>query len=133
MKRKIISLIGIGCGALLLTGCGDNNSHILSCTQKTDGQETTITINYNEDETKAKSIKVETIVDVAEESDEIIELIKKELESRCDKYEAKSCKVTIDDKKLLMAIEEAPENSDYGSQSLKDVKKSITSSGYECK
>lgn len=131
MKKMYLGLIGLGCGALLLTGCG-GNAHTLKCTQKSDGSDITMTVYYNDDETKAKSVKAESIYDGSSLSDEDFKEGKEELEKMCDSSPYKSCKITTSGKKVIMTIEANPEDLGYDGQSLKAAKENAKNAGYKC-
>ena len=131
MKKMYLGLVGLGCGALLLTGCG-GSAHTLKCTQNSDGSEMTITIYYNSDETKAENVKLEGVYDASGVSEADLKEGKKQLEKQCDNSNYKKCKVTTSGKKLVMTMEVSPDYLGYDGQSLKETKEKAISTGYDC-
>jgi hypothetical protein len=131
MKKMYLGLVGLGCGALLLTGCG-GSAHTLKCTQKYGDNEMTLTIYYNSDETKAESITGETIVDETKKTEEEFESHRDAIEDQCKNIDVKSCKVTTSGKKIILTVEANPEYFGYNGESLKEAKESFAKEDFKC-
>ena len=131
MKKMYLGVLGLACGALLLTGCG-GSSHTLKCTQKYGDNEMTLTIYYNSDNTKAESITGVTIVDETNKTEEEFESHRDAIEEQCRNIDVKSCKVTTNGKKIILTVEADPEYFGYNGESLKELKESFAKEDFKC-
>jgi hypothetical protein len=132
---KMLGLVGLGCGALLLTGCG-GSGHKLKCEQKTDNQEITLEVVYNSDETKAEKATMDMIIPIPDgTSDEEIQQAKSMLELSCSAGTYDKCEVKQSKSSLTMHIEGSAQSLGgvEESKSLKDAKTELEQSGYTCK
>ena len=136
--NKFFGLVGIGCLAVLLTGCGGkgNSEHALKCVKKTEGQEVTIEIQYNDEETKAESATLDMIVPIPSGTSESeIQIAKSTLKSSCSSGTYEKCEVNETKEALTMHFEGTPENISgiEDSKTLKEAKESLEADlGYTC-
>lgn len=132
-KINYLGLVGLGCGALLLSGCGA--SHTLTCEMKTGGQEMTYEIEFNKDETKVESVSVEFVLDLGSEAtDEEVEQSKEAIKENCTEYGYKNCKVSAKGKKITYSYESSAAEAGFDAEAkLEDVKSDAEKSGFSCK
>ena len=133
-KINYFGLVGLGCGALLLAGCG-GKAHTLRCEMKSGDQSNVVEIQFNSDETKAEKIFVELSMNVGEEAtSEQIEQSKEYLIKGCESSGNKNCKVNVSGKTITYSYETTPEDANFEADGkLEDVKKEAESDGYTCK
>ena len=133
-KINYLGLIGIGFGALVLTGCG-GKAHTLVCDLKSGDQSNHIEIEFNDDETKAEKISLELSMNVGDEAtEEQIDQTKQYLEEGCKSSGYSDCKVSVDGKKIVYSYSTTPEESGMETTGkIEDVKKAAEEDGYTCK
>lgn len=133
-KINYLGLVGLGCGALLLAGCG-GKSHTLTCTMESGDQKQTIEIGFNSDETKAETIWMEMTMSLGDDiSSEQVDQSKDAIKSGCEQAGYKKCKVTSSGKKLTYSFETTPDSAGFEAEgSLADTKKAAEADGYTCK
>ena len=135
-KINYLGLVGVGVGALLLSGCGGGGSdHTLVCDLKSGEQTNHVEIKFNDDETKAEKISYELSMSVGDEAtEEQLEQTKEYLEEGCKTSGNKNCSVKIEGKKLIYSYETTPEDANIEANGkLEDVKKAAQEDGYTCK
>lgn len=135
MKRKILGFIGLGCGVLLLTGCG-GSAHTLSCEyeDEDEGYYENFDLKFNDDETEPESAKIEmTYVAPSGTSNEEMEEARKSLEATyCSLYD--ECKVKISGDKVTISVSSDVEKlNGVKKQSLEKYKEELENEGYSCK
>ena len=139
---KVLSMITLGCGALLLTGCG-GNSHTLTCEKEfEDGQHEILDLKYNDDETKLEEIEATMEIEISEgTSDEEIEQAKSMYESMLCNGEGYKCSVDEKGGKLVVTLSggvdelsslEIVADIEEG-KTLEELKKEAEEEGYTCK
>ena len=133
-KINYLGLVGLGCGALLLSGCG-GKSHTLKCELKSDSQEQVVEIEFDKDEKKAKNLYYELTIKLDEGiTDEQINEAKNSLKEGCESQGNKNCKVSSSKNKITYSFETEPDNSGFdASGSLEEVKKLAEEDGFSCK
>ncbi len=136
-KYNLLGLIGLGCGALLLSGCfgGGENSHTLKCEQSAGGQKNVIEIEFNDEETKAQKVIMEITMDLGEDvTDEGMEQSKEQLKANCEETGYQDCKVTSSGTKLIYHFAGSAEKMGVdGSTDLKTIKEGLEEDNYSCK
>ncbi len=135
-KYKFFGFVGLGCGLLLLTGCGGGSSaHSLTCRQKTQGQDIKLEVKFNSNETKIEKSSMTITYDIPDgtSSDEI-ETAKNVLELDCSSGQYDKCTVNVEDKSLVMSIEGTSKSLSgiEESTSLKEAKEELEHAGYTC-
>lgn len=133
-KINYLGLVGLGCGALLLSGCG-GKAHTLTCEMNTDDQNQKVEIQFNSDETKAEKLFMEMTMTIADDiTDEQVTQAKDAMKSGCEDAGYKDCKVSVSGKKLTYSFEAEPDVLGYDtSNNLEDTKKEAEADGYTCK
>lgn len=134
---KLLGLIGLGCGALLLTGCG-GGGHSLTCSAtEDDGSVTKITFNYDSEEKELQSVDVSSEIDIPDTAtDDDVAAAKENGKARCAYYpNATKCEVSQSGKTLKFYIEglKAEDLNYTGNDSLEKVKQDMENDGYTCK
>ena len=135
-KYNLLGLVGLGCGALLLSGCfGGDNSHTLKCEQSAGGQKNAIEIEFNDDETKAQKVSMEITMDLGDDvTDAQMEQSKEQLKTNCEESGYQDCKVTSNGSKLTYHFAgDAEKMGVDGSTDLKTIKSGLEDDGYSCK
>ncbi|MBO5375662.1 MAG: hypothetical protein J6A52_02295 [Bacilli bacterium] len=134
-NKKYLGVLGLGCAALLLTGCGGNK---LTCTNTEEqdgfGKSTEkIVFNYDKDGKKIESLDMEMSIEL--ESDEMIDMYKGFLDQMCEDEDAPSdCKVKTSGKKLTLTASGKAEDMDYEEgTSMEEVREELEEEGYTCK
>lgn len=132
-KINYLGLVGLGCGALLLAGCG--KSHTLTCTMKSDDQSQTIEIGFNSDETKAETVWMEMTMNLGDDvTEEQVSQSKDAIQQGCEQAGYKKCKVSTSGKKLTYSFESTPDEAGFEAEgTLEDTKKAAEADGYSCK
>lgn len=140
-NKKNLALLGIGCGALLLTGCG-GNAHTLTCEQTDDenGESIVAELTFNDDETKVESVSMEMTFDLSKSEEEItkdkIDEAKEMLEKTfCNQKEKiDKCEVKASDKKITIKMSGKADALGYESdKTLEEFKKDAEKDGAKCK
>lgn len=133
-KINYLGLVGLGCGTLLLAGCG-GKAHTLTCEMKSDEQSQKVEITFNSDETKAESVWMEMTVPLGDEvTDDQIEQSKEAIKSGCESAGYKKCKVSVSGKKITYSFEASPEEAGYNATgNIDEVKKEAEADGFTCK
>lgn len=132
---KYLGFVGLGCAALLLTGCG--GGHTLTCTKQEDGQTEEVVYEFNDKEDKVTGAKMYMTVDIPEDtSDEEIEQAKSLLESMfCSSTTLKDCKTSVKGNKFEFEASVDPEGLDdedfKGTKA--ELKANLEEDGYTCK
>lgn len=134
-KINYLGLVGLGCGALLLAGCGGGKAHTLTCELDEGEQKNHIEITFNKEETKAESVYFELTMSIGEDlTDEQIDASKEYLIKGCESSGYKKCDAKISGSKLTYSFETTPELSNFSAEGkLEDVKKAAEEDGYSCK
>ena len=135
MKRiNYLGLVGLGCGALLLAGCG-GKAHTLTCTMESEEQKQTIEIQFDKDEKKAESVWMEMTMSLGDDvADDQVSQSKDAIKSGCEQAGYKKCKVSSSGKKLTYSFETTPESAGFEAYgTLEDTKKAAEADGYTCK
>lgn len=132
--KKYLGLVGLGCGVLLLSGCG-GKAHTLTCTMKDDTQTQTVEIKFNDEETKAENVSMELVMTFDDSvTSEQLEQSKDALKEGCESAGYKNCKASTSGNKLTYSFEGTPETVGFEAEGkLEDVKKAAESEGYSCK
>ena len=135
MNKKYLGMVGLGCGLLLLTGCGGNK---LTCTavEEEEGfgsSDTKIVFHYDSDWKKIESIDMEMSVDL--ESDEMLEMYKGFFDEMCEMDEApKDCEVKTKGNNITLKSSGSAEEMDYEKETSKEeVIENLEEEGYTCK
>lgn len=146
MNKKYLGLVGLGCGALLLTGCGGGKT--LTC--KSDMSEqlaglgnwnTEISLNYDNDGKKVESATMKMTVELTNEdvTDDMIDQFKESLNEICDDEDESfdKCEVKKDGRKITLeakgkvdsnnALEGVTEET-----SLEEAKELLKNQGFTC-
>ncbi|MBR1386475.1 MAG: hypothetical protein IJ568_06565 [Bacilli bacterium] len=141
-SKKYLALLGIGCGALLLTGCG-GNAHTLTCEQSNDESEETVVaeIKFNDDETKVERVSVEMTLDASKSGEDVtedqLEESKELLESVfcSEKEKMDKCEIKISGKKVVIKMSGTADAVGYeGDKTLEEFKKEAEEQeGMTCK
>ena len=132
--KKYLGLVGLGCGALLLAGCG-GKSHTLTCTMKDDTQKQTVEIQFNSDETKAEKISMELVMtfDDSVTSEQLVQS-QEALKEGCESAGYTNCKAKVSGHELTYSFDGTPETVGFEANGkLEDVKKDAEADGYTCK
>lgn len=139
MKKRCLSILGLGCAALVMTGCGSSNK--LVCTQDLSSEfgdygkgEERLEITFNSDGTQIESAT--TYIDVEITKDEMlnmVDLFKSTLESNCSKdSQFSSCDVKTTKNTVSMEADMViPE--DEKEATIDETREDIESSGFTCK
>lgn len=129
---KALGIVGLGCGLLFLTGCG--NSHTLKCEMSDDQQEIEIELKFNDEETKVENVDMKVTIKAEDgTSDEEMSQAKEMLEGSCDSLGLDTCKVDVNGTKLVMTMSGSASSMDLKDGTLEEVKKSAEDDGYTCK
>ena len=142
-NKKYLGLLGLGCGVLLLTGCGGKT---LNCEMDMSdmlagiGNMTAeIEIDYNSDGTEAEKATMTMTVEVTSDdvTDEMIDSLEESLQGECDTEDSRfdSCKVKRDGKKIVMTATgsaDSIEGEIEEQTTLEDAKKALEDAGYTC-
>lgn len=129
---KVLGMIGLGCGMLFLTGCGD--AHTLKCERSEDGQSVSVEVKYNSDETKPEKVSMEMVYDAGDEAtSEQLEQAKELFESSMCTDDYDKCSVNIKGKTLVINVSGTAEKLDFPEGSMADAKKQAEEEGYTCK
>ena len=135
-KFKVLGFTVLGCGALLLTGCGGGGSsaHTLNCSIEEDGQSMKVEVKFNDEETAAEKVTMEMSVTIPDgTSDEEIEAAKQMFESSCAAGTYDKCDVSVSGGKLKVTMVGKAEDMDFAKGTLEETKKSAEDAGYTCK
>lgn len=140
-KINMLGLTVLGCGALLLTGCGGDggsSAHSLKCSASENGQSVELEFNFNDDETKLEKVSMSIVMEVPEgTSDEEVESTVSLLKSQCQTDEGKAldkCDVKLSGKKLTVTQVGAADKMGYdGTKTKEDIKSTTEAAGYSCK
>lgn len=132
-KINYLGLVGLGCGALLLAGCG--KSHTLTCELESGDQKQTIEITFNSDETEAESVWMEMSMELGDDvTEDQISDSKDAIKSGCESAGYKKCKVSTSGKKITYSFEATPDEAGFNAKgTLEDTKKDAEADGYTCK
>ncbi len=133
--KKVGKFIGLGCGLLLLAGCGSNNSNQLFCSVDQNDMKYEVTINFNSDLTEATGGTIYQRVfipdkDSREEAEEAVD-------TYCDEDEfLEKCEATIQDDYFIV-------NGTISAQNIKDsfedastyeeIAEELEDRGYSCR
>lgn len=148
-NKKYLGLLGLGCGVLLLTGCGGktlSGGKTLNCEMDMSdmlagmGNMTAeIEIDYNSDGTEAEKATMTMTVEVTSDdvTDEMIDSLEESLQGECDTEDSgfDSCKVKRDGKKIVMTATgsaDSIEGEIEEQTTLEDAKKALEDAGYTC-
>lgn len=135
MKKGMVLGLVLGCGALLLTGCGGSDAHTLKCTQKGDGSNVELTLHYNSDDTKIEKIDITQEMVLPEGTSESdASAYKAAFEEQCNLTGMK-CSVKLNGNKVIIDYSGAPADVGYNSiesKSLEEVKKQAKDNGMVC-
>ncbi len=148
-NKKYLGLLGLGCGVLLLTGCGGktlSGGKTLNCEMDMSdmlagmGNMTAeIEIDYNSDGTEAEKATMTMTVEVTSDdvTDEMIDSLEESLQGECDTEDSRfdSCKVKRDGKKIVMTATgsaDSIEGEIEEQTTLEDAKKALEDAGYTC-
>lgn len=133
---KYLGFVGLGCAALLLTGCG-GNSHTLTCTREADGESQKVVYEFNDKEDKVTGAKMYVTTEIPEgTSDEEIEQTKSLLEGMlCTSDMFENCKTSVKGNKLefqASVSSQGLEDEDFKGTK-EEVKASLEEDEYTCK
>ena len=137
-NKKYLGMLGLGCAALLLTGCGGGNK--LTCTKSEEkegeGKTTTeVIFTYDKDWKKIENVDMEMSIEL--EDDKELDTIKAFLDAACEDEDApKNCKVKSSGKKVALTASGSPKDidMDYDVETSKeDIKADLEEDGYTCK
>lgn len=148
-NKKYLGLLGLGCGVLLLTGCGGktlSGGKTLNCEMDMSdmlagmgNMNAEIEIDYNSDGTEAEKATMTMTVEVTSDdvTDEMIDSLEESLQGECDTEDSKfdSCKVKRDGKKIVMTATgsaDSIEGEIEEQTTLEDAKKALEDAGYTC-
>ena len=133
-KINYLGLVGLGCGALLLSGCG-GKAHTLTCELNTDDQKQKVEFQFNSDETKAEKLYMEMTMKINEDvTDDQIDQAKDAMKSGCEDAGYKNCKISVSGRNLTYSFETTPDVLGYDpANTLEETKKDDESDGYTCK
>ncbi len=135
MKKKYLLLLGLGCGALFLTGCGGSAKE-LKCVQedKESGSKMEMVVEFNDDETKVEKATVTMVADLSEAGEELAALVKENPDMLKSMFctESDDCDVKLDGNTVTAkySVTEFDEE-DQGSKA--DIKKELEDEGFSCK
>ena len=137
-NKKLLGVIGLGCSALLLTGCGGKK---LTCTmeEEADGMGTTkmeMVFHFDKEGKKVESLDMEMAIEYDKDiKDETKEFYEGFFEETCEDEEApKDCKVTAKDDSISLKASGTPEELDYDAEGDYDeIKEEMEDDGYTCK
>jgi len=135
MNKKYLGMVGLGCGLLLLTGCGGNK---LTCTMSEEEEgvassEAEVVIHYDSDWKKIESIDMEMSIEV--EDDEMLEMYEGFFGGMCEMDEApKECDVKTKGNKITLSASGDAKEMDYEQDTSKeDLIEQLENEGYTCK
>ncbi len=148
-NKKYLGLLGLGCGVLLLTGCGGktlSGGKTLNCEMDMSdmlagmgNMNAEIEIDYNSDGTEAEKATMTMTVEVTSDdvTDEMIDSLEESLQGECDTEDSRfdSCKVKRDGKKIVMTATgsaDSIEGEIEEQTTLEDAKKALEDAGYTC-
>ena len=149
MNKKYLTLFGIGCGLLLLTGCGDDtnkekekenkkNDNDLVCTMLEDEEgfgsnESNVVIHYDKNWEKIESIDMEMIVEL--EDDDMVEMYEGFLAEMCEEEDApEECEVKTKGNKVTLTATGNSEVLEIEEDMTKeDVIELMEDDGFTCK
>ncbi len=150
---KYLGFVGLGCAALLLTGCGGESSnsgtgsnkdkdntpvrHVLTCT-KTEGTDVeTLEYEFNDKEDKVEGVKMIMTSEVPEGvSDDDIKEAKDYLEELlCSDGVLTGCNTSVKGNKLQFeaTVTSSGLEDEEFKGSKQEIKSSLESDGYSCK
>lgn len=134
---KYLGFVGLGCAALLLTGCG-GSGHTLTCTKEEDNETQELVYEFDDKEEKVIGAKMHmTTVIPDDSSDEEIEQAKSLLEGMfCSSDMFEDCEATVSGNKLEFnaSVSESGLNDDtFSGGTMKEVKEKYEKDGYTCK
>lgn len=151
MNKNILKVAALGCGVLLLTGCGSNGK-TLNCEFDMSDQlsglgtwNTYVDFEYDKDGKETKSATMKMVVNITSEdvTDELIDSLKETLEDICasaedDENGLEKCEVKVDGKKVTLEAKGSVENLNtldgiVQETSYEDAKKSLEDAGFTCK
>jgi len=137
-NKKLLGVIGLGCSALLLTGCGGKK---LTCTME-DEQEGmgTMTMemvfHFDKEGEKVENLDMEMGIEFDKDiDDEMKEFYESYFEETCEDEDApEDCKVSTKDNSVTLKASGTPEELDYDSDGNYDeIKEEMEDDGYTCK
>ena len=140
MKKKNLAVFTLGCGLLLLTGCGGNK---LTCTvdmsDELDGfgtMEAEVVFHFDSDWKKVEEFDMEMIVELSDEfEDEAMDLFKGQLEEMCEGDDApKDCEVKVKGNKATLTASGDSEIMEIEEDMTKEeVIEAMEDEGFTCK
>lgn len=128
MKKRYYGVMALGCGLLLLTGCGDNTNvekNKFSCTCSVEneyvGKESeTVTFYYDKDWKKIESVDFEIGYEVSDENMADFESYVEELEDICETQKIEKCDVTVNVNKIYLNATSTPDTFGFPEEISKD-------------
>lgn len=143
-SKKYLGMLGIGCAALLLTGCGSGKQ--LKCEMDMSDElaglgtmKMELIIDYDKNGETAEKATMKMEIDITttevEVTDEQMDSLEKSLEKNCEEEDFDSCTVKRDGKKVtLTATSSKPEDVEASAnRTYEEAKKELTEEGYTCK
>lgn len=135
MKKGMFLGLVLGCGALLLTGCGGSGAHTLKCTQKGDGMNMEMTLHYNSDDTKIEKIEITQEMELPEGTSETdAATYKTAFEEQCAQTGLK-CTAKVKGNTIVIDYSGTPSDVGYDaieSKTMDEVKEQAKDSGLTC-
>lgn len=144
MKKKVLSMLVLGCAILSLTGCGEEEK-VLTCTLEHGKDDTgalpttTFEMKYDKDDKEKEATKT-IIADFTNEDvdGKTLNNYEKGLKEMCGMYQNVSCETKQDGKKLYLIVKgstTAFQISGIDEETLhyKEMKENLESQGYTCK
>ena len=141
--KKGLGLLGLGCTAVALTGCG--SSHTLTCTQEEtsdNGSKTVMEakLKYNDDDTSIESATMEMILTApSDATDEELEQAESLLESVCE-YMGEGLDCTTKRDGNTFTVRASGDVEDLGivndlvkETTMAEARKLLEDDGYTCK
>lgn len=135
-NKKLLGLTVLGCGALLLTGCGSGTK--LTCETTESGMTMKYILSYDNNKEKIEKVTTEATMDLGEsEYGDLLDMdaLKEEAEKQCDEQDTGDCRVTVDGKKLTISISGKAEDilDNDENKTYDEAKKYFENEGYTCK
>lgn len=144
-NKKYLGMLGLGCAALLLTGCGSGKE--LKCTMDMSDQmaglgtmKAEIVVDYDSKGETPEKATMKMVVEITSEdvTDEMVDSLEDSLKTTCDDEDAnyESCEVKRDGRKItLEATGKAEDMEDAeieADQTLEEAKKEMEEAGFTC-
>lgn len=146
MNKKYLGLVGLGCGVLLLTGCGSANT--LNCSMDMDDMlaglgtmKAEVELEYDKDGKEVKGASMKMVVEITNDdvTDDMLDSLEEELNGQCEDGEGDfdDCSVKRDGKKITLKasgdVEKIAESEEIAKDTTKEkAKEYFEEQGFTC-